>query len=240
MGIIVPAIIPASRQDLEDKLALLSGLAKEVQVDIVDGVYAGPASWPYAEDVAEPSRMLAEGEMLPHAGEFGYEIDLMSGDPESSAGTWIGLGASRLTVHVESTRFVPRFLKHTKVAYGHDTEFSAGLLSVGLAIGSETDIAVLEPFLEDIDYVQFMGIRTIGHQGEPFSQAVLPRIIAFKKKHPDMPVTVDGGITREIAPKLLEAGVSRLIVGSAIWKAPDPLAALRDLHKLTEMHGIYE
>jgi ribulose-phosphate 3-epimerase len=239
MGIIVPAIIPASRPDLEDKLARLAGLCEEVQIDIVDGVYAKPSSWPYLEDPAEPSRMLADGELLPRAGEFRFEIDLMSGDPESSAGAWIGLGANRLTIHAESTRYLSRFIGNTRSWYGHDKDFP-GLVSLGLAIGAETDIALVEPFLDRIDYVQFMGIRTIGHQGEPFDPGVLPRILAFKNRHPKVEVTVDGGVTRENAAQLLSAGVSRLVVGSAIWKAPDPVAAYRELDALTRIHGIYE
>ena len=239
MGIIVPAIIPTSKEDLTEKLAQLSGLAEEVQVDIVDGVYAKPASWPYTEDAAKPARMLAEGEMLPHAGEFKLEIDLMSADPESSAGTWIGLGATRLTLHAESTRFLPRFIERARSLYGHDAGFASDLLSLGLAIGTQTDLALIEPYLSKIDYVQFMGVRTIGHQGEPFAPGVLSRIQAFRKKYPTVPVQVDGGVTLENAPKLLQAGVSRLVVGSALWKAPDLKERYRAFEQLTEQYGIY-
>lgn len=240
MGIIVPAIIPTSKQDLEEKLARLSGVCEEVQIDIVDGVYARPASWPYLGDTSEPSRMLAAGEMLPKVGEFRFEIDLMSQDPESAAGTWIGLGATRLTVHAESSRYISRFLDTTRSLYGHDKDFVPGLLSLGIAIGTETDLSLIEPLLDRVTYVQFMGIRTIGHQGEPFAPGVLSRIAAFKRKHPDIEITIDGGVTRENAPKLLDAGVKRLVVGSAIWKAPDPVEAYRALTALTHVHGIYE
>lgn len=239
MGIIVPAIIPVSKEDLEQKLAQLSGLSEEVQIDIVDGVYAKPASWPYVKDTAEPSRMLAEGTMLPQAGVFKLEVDLMSVDPESSAGTWIGLGATRLTIHAESTRYLPRFIESANSLYGHDAGFATDLLSLGLAIGTETDLALIEPYLAKIDYVQFMGVRTIGRQGEPFAPGVLSRIQAFRKKHPKTPVQVDGGVTLENAPKLLQAGVSRLVVGSALWKAPDIAERYRAFNELTERYGIY-
>lgn len=241
MGIIVPAVIPQSKKDLEEKLAQLAGLCEEVQIDIVDGIYAGPPSWPYVRDAKEePGRMLANGEMLPYAGSFRFEIDLMSRDPESIAGTLIELGATRLTVHAESTPYLTRFLAQTRARYGHEKEFASGLLSLGIAIGAETDLALVEPFLDRIDYVQFMGIRTIGHQGEPFSASVLPRIAAFRKRHPGIEITVDGGVNAGNAAALLAAGVSRLVVGSAIWKAPDPAKALRDLTALTQVHGLYE
>lgn len=239
MGIIVPAIIPTSRHDLDEKLSRLSGLCEEVQIDIVDGVFAGPPSWPYITDANEPVQMLADGELLPKAGEFKIEIDLMSADPESVAGTWIGLGASRLTVHSESTRFIPRFLQSTSEQYGHDAGFTPGLLSLGLSIGIETDLALIEPHIERIEYVQFMGIRKIGHQGEPFDTRVFPKIAAFRKRYPHIEVQVDGGVTLENAPKLLDAGVKRLIVGSALWKAPDLAARYREFDELTERHGIY-
>lgn len=239
MGIIVPAIIPTSRQDLDAKLSKLSGLCEEVQIDIVDGVFAGPASWPYTGDTTEAARMLADGELLSKTGEFRFEIDLMSADPESAAGTWIGLGASRLTIHSESTRFIPRFLQSTAEQYGHDAGFTPGLLSLGLSIGIETDIALIEPHLERIEYVQFMGIRKIGHQGEPFDTRVFGKIAAFRKRYPQIEIQVDGGVSLENAAKLLDAGVKRLVVGSALWKAPDVASRYREFDALTEQHGLY-
>lgn len=239
MGIIVPAIIPTSLADLQEKLQVLEGVTTDVQVDIVDGVYAQPASWPYRDDPAEPARMLGEDAFLPGVGQFALEIDLMSADPESSAGTWIGLGANRLTVHAASTRYLSRFLENMRTVMGHDKDFIPGLLSLGLALSSETDASLVEPYLDRIDYVQFMGIRTIGHQGEPFDASVLPRIAAFRKKHPGMEVTVDGGVTLQNAGALLDAGVSRLVAGSAIWKSPDPVGAYHALAALTERHGLY-
>lgn len=239
MGIIVPAILPVSREDLEQKLDMLEGVCEEVQVDIVDGVYATPATWPYKVDPSEPSRMLAEGEFLPKAGRFRIEIDLMSGDPESVAGTWIGLGAARLTVHAQSTRYLPRFLASTRSLYGHDKEFESDLLAIGLAISADTDVALIEPYMDRIDYVQFMGIRTIGRQGEPFDMKTIARVKAFRKKYPKVSVQVDGGVTLKNAAELLDAGVSRLVVGSAIWRSENPLEAYRALDVLTERHGLY-
>lgn len=240
MGIIVPAIIPTSREDLEAKLGLLEGVSTEVQVDIVDGVFASPASWPYKDDPTEPSRMLSEGCFLPSVSSLHIEIDLMSRDPEATSGAWIGLGAVRLTVHAESTPYLARFLEDTRVRYGHDAGFAPGLLSIGLAVGTDTDLALVEKYLDRIEYVQFMGIRTIGRQGEPFDPRVIARIKSFRKRYPAVPVQVDGGVTLSNAAALLEAGVSRIVVGSAIWKTADPVAAYRELDALTERHGLYE
>lgn len=240
MSIFIPAIIPTSREDLEEKLTRLAGIADEVQIDIVDGTYAGPASWPYTEGPDALTRMAGEGMLLPHAGERRLEIDLMATHPEASAGTWIELGASRITIHAASTPHLGRLLGEFRHTYGHDTAFSSGLLSIGVALNVGMDPESIAPYLSQIDYVQFMGIRTIGKQGQAFDTGVLRAIELFRKRHPTMPVQVDGGVSLASAPRLLEAGVSRLVVGSALWKAPDLHAAYDALAALTLTHGLYE
>ncbi len=240
MARIIPALIPTSRQNLEESLARLKGLCSEVQIDVVDGVFASPASWPYGAQKDDVSHMLSEGEMIPYCGEFRFEIDLMSADPERDTGGWIGLGATRITVHAESTPYLNRFFKNIREEYGHDKDFISDLLSFGLALGVETDIALVEPYLEEIDYVQFMGIRSIGKQGQGFDSRVLPKIRAFKKKYPHIPVQVDGGVSLTTAPSLLDAGASRLVVGSALWKSTNLEEELQKFITLTEEYGIYE
>lgn len=235
MGAIIPAILPSSREDLEAKLARLEGLAHAVQVDIVDGRYATPATWPYTE--AGESSM--EG-FLPYLGTFNFEFDLMVENPGLVAGGWIDHGVNRLTLHADHVRDLPVLLEKLKVNYGHDKGFAPDLLSLGLAIGVETDLALIEPFVDRIDYVQFMGIRTVGRQGEPFDNRIVRKIVAFRKAHPDTPVQVDGGVNLQTAPVLLEAGVSRLIVGSGLWKAPDLREEFKKYTDLAQEYGIYE
>jgi len=235
MGIIVPAILPTSREDLDEKLSRLVGLTTDVQIDVVDGRFASPASWPYSGGTKE----LAAGG-LPQAESLRMEIDLMVSDPELVTGSWIATGATRILAHLESTNYLPRLITDLKVKYGHDKGFAPDLLSFGLAINIATELAMLEPYIDDLDYVQFMGIRQIGKQGQAFDTGVLDKIKKFRSLHPDIPVQVDGGVSLASAPLLLAAGVSRLIVGSALWKAPDLKEALDRLNALTQTHGIYE
>ncbi len=239
MSVIVPAVLPASRRELEERLGRYAGLAPSVQIDVIDGTFAAPASWPYADGKAELSRLTEYGH-LPFLDDFKFDIDLMVQDPEKIIGAWIALGASRITVHIESTKNPARIVSDFKTKYGHDRDFAPDLLSFGFAINVETDSNVLEPFIKDIDYVQFMGIARIGKQGEPFDKRVIDRINAFRKKHPEMQIQVDGGVSNETAPALLSAGVDRLVVGSALLYAPDLRKELRYLQDLTEQYGRYE
>jgi len=234
---IIPAILPVSREDLEKKLGILSGLVEEIQIDVVDGRFVSPASWPYSNGTDEFASLINEGNTLPYLGQLHYEIDLMVSAPEEVTGIWITAGANRITLHIESTDYLPRAITDLQVKYGHEKDFVPDLLAVGLALNVQSDLSLLEPLLEHADYVQFMGIATIGKQGEPFDPAVVERVVAFKKKHPDIAVQVDGGVSLATAPALLSAGVERLIVGSALWNAPNLAEELEKFNELSQQYG---
>lgn len=236
MGVIVPAILPTSKRDLEERLVRLGGIADEVQIDIVDGKFAAPATWPYTEGESG----IKEGDTIPHLADFRIEIDFMGTDPDVHAGSWIDAGASRVVIHAESTRFLARTMEELEHRFGHDQGFAPEMLSFGLALNPSSDVALIEPYLQFVEYVQFMGIRTIGRQGEPFDASVVDKVRALKRKHPELKVQVDGGVNRASAPALLEAGADRLIVGSALWKADDLAEEYRALNALTQVYGLYE
>jgi len=239
MSVIIPAILPTSREDLDAKLAQLEGITDEAQVDIVDGRFAAPASWPFDNNASVTEALSRMEHAFSHGGGMRVEMDLMVERPEAEIGPWVQAGANRITVHAESAQRLPQLIADFQARYGHDKDFAPGLLAFGLAINVATDVALIEPYLDACDYVQFMGIRTIGRQGEPFDRSIFARIAAFRRKYPGMPIQVDGGVSLETAPELLTAGVSRLIVGSALWRAPDVRAEYEKFTALTERYGLF-
>jgi len=244
MSVIVPAILPTSLTDLEEKLAKLDGsgsMVRDVQIDVVDGRFASPACWPYTPGgMSELADLGDHGERLSHGGAFKLEIDLMVSDPSSIAGAWIAAGASRLVVHAGSVSNLHEVIEGLEQVYGYDHDFSSSLLTLGLAIHPAADSALIEPYLDRVDFVQFMGIDQIGKQGQCFDHSVLQKIRSFRKKHPKMPIQVDGGVSQITAPALLAAGVGRLIVGSDLWRAPNLVREMQTLESLAEQFGTYE
>jgi ribulose-phosphate 3-epimerase len=238
MSHIVPAVLPTSREDLEKKLALFARIpaVSRVQVDVVDGKFASPASWPYNAP-NEFEVLIARGSMLPNLDRITYEIDLMCLDAEQVAGAWLALGASRLTFHAESVTSLPRLFATMRAKYGCGS-LSCGLIAFGLAINVTTDIALIEPFLDDIEYVQFMGIAKIGRQGQPFDRRVLEKIRIFHHHHPKILLQVDGGVSLKTARELLALGVAHLISGSAILRAADPVAEVARFDALSNPYGV--
>ncbi len=237
MSSIVPAIIPTSLADLNEKLVRLVGLTDAVQIDVVDGRFATPASWPYLQGTKEVASIATEEFMLPQYEQFRFEIDLMVENPQKAIGSWIDAGATRITIHVESTHSLVKLFEYVKVNYGHDRDFTPDLLAIGLALNIDTDPAIIEPHIQDINYIQLMGIARIGKQGEPFDKRVLQKIAALHKKYPNIPIQIDGGVTSASIADLLSVGVSRLIVGSDIWHAPDIGQEIKKLEAFTEEYG---
>lgn len=235
----MPAILPKSREDLEGKLALLDGVVETVQIDVVDGRFAAPPTWPYVNSSGEFAKLLDEGAALPHLGSIRYEIDLMVQDVEEVTGLWIAAGAQRLVVHVESTDHLTDIIRDLEVKYGHSKDFAPGLLSLGLSINNDTDLSMLEPYMDRADYVQFMGIDEIGKQGQPFDERVLEKVRMCRQRYPNAVIQVDGAVSLETAPALLCAGVDRLVIGSALWKAPDLRSEIERFHALVHEYGTY-
>ena len=232
MSLVVPAVLPSSRKDLEEKLALFTRLpsVNRVQIDVVDGEFASPASWPYSAP-AELEALVERGDMLPQLDRIAYEIDLMCLDADRVASAWLSFGATRLTFHAESVTDVPQLLASVRSRYGN-------FISLGLAINIASDPVLIEQNLGEIRYVQFMGIARIGRQGQPFDERVFEKVRIFHEQHPEIPVQVDGGVSLKNASRLLALGVSSLIIGSALARAGNSAAALAVFEELQSPYGV--
>ncbi len=232
MSFISPAVLPSSFKDLEEKLTLFGSFPhiSRVQIDVVDGRFAYPASWPYTNP-KEFKTLLTETKTLPFLDRITYEIDLMCEDAHRAADDWLLFGATRLTLHIESVPNFEEFLRRVKNYYGD-------VVSLGLAINIDTNLSLLEQNIEGIEYVQFMGIRRIGVQGQPFDPRVLDTIRIFHHRYPKISMQVDGGVTLQTAKQLLVYGVSGLVVGSSIVRADDPVSAFITFESLRSPYGV--
>ncbi len=233
MSAIVPSILVKSRTEIEEKVAVVRGLVDTVQIDVVDGVLAGPPTWPYAEGGLNSLR---EGFDIHDFGDMRYEIDLMVREPRSAMRTFLHAGAGRIVLHAESSDNLSPIIDELEKNYGRDKDFAPELLSLGLSMRIETSLKQVESYLPRVDYVQFMGIAEIGRQGIPFDPRVLKRIQEFRHSFPEIPVQVDGGVSLENAHALFSAGASRLVVGSALWKSESIEGTLRTLTEIAQEH----
>lgn len=205
---VIPAILPDSYEELEDKVELVKSLVPVVQIDICDGHYTPYPTWPYKKHDENFDAIQREEKGLPFWEDVNFEIDLMVVRPEELLAEWVQAGAARIVLHVDSTEKL-----------GECIEELHGKVEIGLAVQIGTDLEKITPHIEKIQFIQCMGIAHIGKQGEPFDPRVLDVITAIKTKFPGTLISVDGGVNEESASSLSEAGVERLVVGSALYTA---------------------
>lgn len=222
---IIPAILPKSLEDLREHLSRIRHGTRAVQVDIVDGIFAPNKTWPYLKH-ASFEKVVSEEEGLPFWEEFDFEFDLMLEKPVSEVEHFVRAGGSRIIIHSRSSDARHALEKLQPMRAG---EFA---IAVGIALGARATPDDLVPHRGMYDFVQVMGIDHEGFQGQPFDENVLKLISTLRSLHPELIVQVDGGVTIDTASMLAEAGARRLVVGSAIFGAPDAINAARELHAL--------
>jgi ribulose-phosphate 3-epimerase len=234
---IVPAILATTAEEIGQKILRAKDITTDVQVDIVDGSFASPATWPYVQQGITGTSVLPP---FSQSESMNIELDLMVDDPERTLSTWMNMDARRIVFHLESTLHMKDILETLRTEYGYEKGFMSSSLSIGIAINIETHLELLEPYLDSIDYVQFMGIKRIGVQGQPFAKEVLSKIELFRRKHADMPIQVDGAVSLETAPALLRLGVQRLVVGSVLFSSSDIEQTYTQFTALALQNGIHE
>lgn len=213
---IVPALIPSSREAVLEFTTAVAPFAHEIQIDVVDGVFVPAVSWPY-EPNGEPLTIKQATDP------FTLEVDLMTVKPIAAAEAWYKAGADMLVFHIETVSLaaMKAFSSNKKV-------------SIGVSCHGDTSLADLFLYAAEADYVQLMGINTIGAQGVKFDDKVLDKISAVRERFPDMMISIDGSVNTETISKLKAAGAHRFVSGSAILGSENPAEAYQELRRLVD------
>ncbi|PIR57666.1 MAG: hypothetical protein COU71_02785 [Parcubacteria group bacterium CG10_big_fil_rev_8_21_14_0_10_38_31] len=202
---IIPAILESDWREIENKINLVKDFSLWVQIDVSDGIFTPDTTW------NNPSDLKTHLEASPPSEKISVEVDLMVKDPELVIVDWVDAGVRRVIIHIESTDDAGRAIKIAKEA-GAET---------GLALNIDTPNEILDKYMTDIDFVQFMGIAKIGFQSQPFDEKVLHKIEGLRLRYPDAIISVDGGVNMKTVPLLAKVGVDRLVAGSAVYSSKD-------------------
>jgi len=228
---IIPAILPRDFDELERKLSLLKdvflilGEKKKpiVQIDICDGVFVPTQTWPYPE-------MNSLERLIPFCDNFDFEIDLFVQNPSVVLLDWQKVGVKRIVLHIES------LIEQSPSRLFENLDVEA--IQFGFSVGLQTPTKDLGQYIRDADFFQFMGINKVGYQGEKFNSGVLKKIKTFHRNNPDVVVSVDGGVNLKNSKNLIAAGVSRLVIGSAIFGDNDVNGVVEAIRKFKKInHG---
>lgn len=200
--LITPAILPKNFEELNHKLFMLEGLCDVVQIDLCDGVFGLEKTWlPYKEK-----------ELL--AG-FSYEFDLMVKDWRKFLERVIDLGAKRVILHVDdfSDDDIAEAIAMVK----------PHLIYLGLSVSNDKNVPAFVSLVKQVDtvyskvFIQVMGIKHIGAQGQPFDDGVLRRIEYLRDACKHVEIQVDGSMNPETILKVRNRGAMCAVVGSYLF-----------------------
>jgi ribulose-phosphate 3-epimerase len=185
---------------------------------LCDGVFGREKTW------------IPQGtEQLPP--QFEYEFDVMLNEWKLPTMYAIAIGAKCVVMHVdlfsdEDLKALVEMVTPRSIALGiavsndKSVEFHADMIH---------KIQALHPSV----FIQVMGIRNVGEQGQVFDEECVDRVRLLKQQFGDLKVQVDGAMTPETATRVLNAGAETIIVGSFLFGGGDPGDAFKRLESVT-------
>ncbi len=228
---VIPAILPKTFQEIEEKVAVVAALVPWIQIDAADGIFVPNKTWPYTGDSdGHFARIIGQEEGFPGWEDTSFEVDLMVSNPAFEADKWIAAGAARIIVHIKSIS-----LDQFEILAKNIKEKGIELM---LGVEMDVSLADLHPYIvaaEDnggLDGIQCMGIDREGFQHEEFDPKVLKKIEEIRAEYPTVIISVDGGVSLENAASLHAAGVTKLVCGSAIFDADSPEQVMREIEDI--------
>ena len=209
---IAPSILAADYRRLGEQVAeVMDAGARVIHVDVMDGHFVPPIT-------IGPLVVASLREQVHQAGGF-LDVHLMIERPERQVAAFADAGADMITVHQEATPHVHYALKAVR---------EAGCLA-GLAINPATPAEVVVEVRDIIDNLLCMTVNP-GWGGQAFIESSVGRVARLRKLlPPGLPVEVDGGIDARTAAPCAEAGATLFVAGSAVFGAPDPAEAYRQI-----------
>ncbi|MEG0912702.1 MAG: ribulose-phosphate 3-epimerase [Oscillospiraceae bacterium] len=199
---IAPSILSADFTVLGDEIRdVLSSGAEWVHFDVMDGVFV-------------PNINLGIGELTSVSKSIKafYDVHLMIIDPIKYIDGFVKAGANAISFHVESKS---NAVDTIEKIHSHD-----GVLA-GIVLRPITPAESVFELLPLVDFVLIMTVEP-GFGGQSFMPDMCSKIEKIKKKATelgkgDMLIEVDGGITKETAPLVIEAGANVLVAGSSVF-----------------------
>jgi ribulose-phosphate 3-epimerase len=206
---IAPSILAADFARLGAQVAeVVDAGATVIHVDIMDGHFVPPLSM-------GPQVLSA----LVDLGFDGveYDVHLMIEAPERHVTDFAKAGAHTITIHAEATPHVNYVVQQIR-------ELGC---AAGVAVCPSTPLAIFEEV--DVDLALCMTVNP-GWGGQKFIGSSPDKIARLRSMLADgVELEVDGGIDVATAGVAADAGATLFVAGSALFGAPDPAQAYRDI-----------
>lgn len=208
---IAPSILSADFARLgEQVVEATEAGAHYIHIDVMDGHFVPPIT--IGPVVVKAIRPLTN---LP------FDVHLMVEKPERQIEQFAEAGADIITVHAEVCPNLHQIVESIK-----------GLnVRAGVSLNPATSLNAIEDVLANLDLVLVMTVNP-GYAGQAFMEEVLDKIAHLREILDDRglkaELEVDGGITVQTAPKVVQAGARVLVAGSALFNSRESVGEAMD------------
>ena len=209
---ISPSILSADFANLERDIHRIAD-ADYVHVDVMDGVFVPNISIgiPVLKSIRKVTDMF-------------LDVHLMITQPVRYVEKFCDAGADLVTVHVEAD-----FPENIQAAID---KIHAKGKKAGVVLKPNTRAEAVLPFLDKCDIVLVMTVEP-GFGGQKFMADMMPKVAAIRRyideRNLDCELEVDGGVDAVTCKTCIEAGANVLVAGSAVYKAADIPAKIKEL-----------
>ena len=213
---IAPSILSADFTRLAEEISTVEKAGASIlHVDVMDGRFV-----PNITVGLPVVKAIAGVTQLP------IDAHLMIVEPGQYADKFAKAGARMVSIHIEADPNAHRTLSSIR---------AAGALA-GIVINPGTSLAALDEVIKFVDYVLVMSVNP-GFGGQEFIPESLDKVRRLRKMIDErglkVRIEIDGGINSDNIAEVTGAGAEIIVAGSAIFSAPDPAVALRELREAT-------
>ncbi|HEY6579744.1 MAG TPA: ribulose-phosphate 3-epimerase [Rubrobacter sp.] len=142
------------------------------------------------------------------------DAHLQMTNPDNLIPSFVEAGVASISVQPEVVTHLHRTLEIIRT----------GGCEAGVALNPTSPPELIQWALPFVDYINVMSVNP-GFGGQNFIPEMVEKVRRLKDMT-DVPIEVDGGITVDTAPLMVEAGAQVLIAGSAVFKG-DPATEMR-------------
>lgn len=182
--------------------------AEWIHIDVMDGVFVPNISFgfPVVEAIRKET-----GKVL--------DTHLMIVEPEKYIERFARAGADYITIHSEAAENLSEAIEIIHFAGSR----------AGVSVKPGTPVETIFPYLDRLDLVLIMSVEP-GFGGQSFMPRSLEKVRSLKaeiqRRGLKTLIEIDGGISTANSEEAFAAGCDALVMGSALFGTPDPVATI--------------